>query len=233
MAIRRVVPAILTADAGDLEKMVRQAEGFTSWVQFDIMDGLFVPSSSVNSTQIAAVKPNFEFDIHLMVRHPESYIQPFRLAGARRITLHLEACVHPRDWLVFVKNLGLEAGLAINPETAAEEINPGIVEQLDILLLLSVNPGYYGRPFIPDVLEKAKKLRQDFPGLRLGMDGGIKADNIGAVSGVGVDEICVGSAVFASANPAGAYRQLTALAEEGWRKYCEKNRLPRPDVRPA
>jgi ribulose-phosphate 3-epimerase len=222
MGIRRVVPAILTEDYRALERMVRQAELFTSWVQFDIMDGLFVPPQSVNSSEIAAVKPDFEFDVHLMVRHPESYFESFRLAGARRITMHFEACVHPRDWLMYVKKLGLEAGLAINPETPAEEITPSIAEQSDMLLLLSVHPGYYGKPFIPEVLDKLKELRREYPGMRIGMDGGIKAENITRVAAAGVDEICVGSAIFAAADPAEAFKRLNSLAEKGWQELCEK-----------
>jgi ribulose-phosphate 3-epimerase len=226
MAIRRVVPAILTNNAQDLERMVRQAETFTSWVQFDIMDGLFVPPQSVFSTEIAAVRPDFEFDVHLMVRHPESYFQGFRLAGARRLTIHHEAALHPGAWVEHIHSLGMEIGLALNPETPWEEITAGLAEKLDIVLLLSVDPGYYGRPFIPEVLEKAKTLRREYPGLMIGMDGGIKAANIAEVARAGVDEICVGSAIFGAEDPAAAYRRLLALAEQGWQEFSEKGALP-------
>ncbi len=223
MAIRRVVPAILTKDAPTLERLTRQAGSFTSWVQYDIMDGLFVPSQSVDSSEIAAVKPDFEYDAHLMMRHPEAYFQAFRLAGARRITFHLEACSVPDEWLSYLKNLGLEAGLAINPDTPATEITGAIAAQTDIVLLLSVHPGYYGRPFIPAVLDKAKELRREYPNLRLGMDGGIKAENITQVAEAGVDEICVGSAIFAAPDPAEAYHNLENLASQGWEHYCENH----------
>ena len=226
MAIRRVVPAILTNDAHDLERMVRQAEQFTSWVQFDIMDGLFVPPQSVFSTEIAAVRPGFEFDVHLMVRHPESYFSGFQLAGARRLTIHFEAAVHPEAWTAYVRSRGLEAGLALNPETLWQEITPGLTNALDMVLLLSVDPGYYGRPFIPAVLEKAKALRREYPDLILGMDGGIKEDNILDVARAGVDEICVGSAIFREPDPAAAYRRVLALAEQGWQEFAEKGSLP-------
>ena len=221
MSIRRVVPAILTDEQWALESMVRRAEGLTSWVQFDIMDGLFVPPQSVNSTQIAAVKPDFEFDVHLMVRHPESYFQAFRLAGARRLTFHFEACLHPDEWLKYIRGLGMECGLAINPGTPVTEITKSIAGELDILLLLSVDPGYYGRPFIPEVLDNAKDLKKEYPGLRLGMDGGIKAENITAIAAEGVDEICVGSAIFGAPDPAAAYHALEKQAEAGWAQYVQ------------
>jgi len=220
MTMRRVVPAILTDNFPTLERMVRLAEEFTSWAQFDIMDGLFVPPQSITGIDIASVKPAFGYDAHLMVRRPGSFIQGFLLAGARRLTIHYEAVPHAVDAAAGIKDLGIEAGIALNPETPASVVTQRLAEKLDIVLLLSVHPGYYGRPFIPEVLNKAKELRRRHPGLRLGMDGGIKAGNIAEVARAGVDEICVGSAIFAAPNPAGAYRRLTVLAEEGWQEYC-------------
>ncbi len=217
--VRRVVPAILTDNAADLERMVRQAEEFAPWVQFDIMDGLFVPSKSIFGAEIAAAKPGFKHDVHLMAYHPESYFADFRLAGARRLTIHYEASYQAAGWAAYIKGLGLEAGLALNPETPAEDVTAELAAHVDALLLLSVNPGYYGRPFIPDVLEKAKELRRVYPKLTIGIDGGIKAQNIADVARAGVDEICVGSAVFGAPAPAIAYRELLALAEQGWREY--------------
>jgi len=218
--LRRIVPAILTDDPAALERMVRCAEEFTSWAQFDIMDGLFVPPRSIAGSDIASVKPAFEYDAHLMVRHPESFIEGFLLAGARRLTIHCEAVTDAIDAAAHIKDLGIEAGIALNPETPAEVLSGPLAEKLDAVLLLSVHPGYYGRPFIPEVLDKARELRRLYPGLRLGMDGGIKAGNIAEVARAGVDEICVGSAIFTAPDPAAAYRRLVALAEEGWRQYC-------------
>ncbi|MCL2149400.1 MAG: ribulose-phosphate 3-epimerase [Dehalococcoidia bacterium] len=220
--LRRVVPAILADNAADLEHMVRQAERFALWAQFDIMDGLFVPSQSIFSAEIAATSPSFQYDIHLMVHHPESYFPSFRLAGTRRITFHDEATPYAESWLPYIKDFGLEVGLALNPETPAEVITAELAAKVDALLLLSVDPGYYGRPFIPDVLEKAKELRQVYPELTIGLDGGIKAENITEIARAGVDEICVGSAIFGSSDPAEAYRQLVVLAELGWQEYDEK-----------
>lgn len=222
--VRRVVPAILTNNLADLESMVRQTESFASWAQFDIMDGLFVPPQSIFSSDIATVKPSFGYDAHLMAYHPESFFEGFRLAGARRFTFHYEAIPHAADWASYIKVFGIEAGLALNPETPAMIVTTELAKKVDMILLMSVNPGYYGQPFIPEVLAKARELRQDHPDLIIGIDGGIKAENITDVARAGVNEICVGSAIFGASNPAKAYQQLTALAEEGWREY-DKNPL--------
>jgi ribulose-phosphate 3-epimerase len=219
--IRRVVPAILTDSEVDLERIVRKTEQFTSWAQFDIMDGIFVPPESIRADHIAALRPDMDYDAHLMVVHPETYIEGFRLAGATRITFHFEACADPIDWVRFIKHQGLEAGLALNPDTPVSVIEPGLADQVDIILLLSVNPGYYGSPFIPGVMDKVPVLRRLFPSIRLGMDGGIKKDNINKIARLGVDEICIGSAIFGQEDPAAAYQKLLALAEEGWLQYCE------------
>jgi len=219
--VRRIVPAVLTDNAADLARMVQQAEGFATWVQFDIMDGLFVPSQSVFCADVAAVKPCFEYDIHFMVRHPEHYFPSIQVAGVRRITFHYEAIPHAIDWVAHVKSMGLEAGLALNPETPVEVVTDELAEKTDAFLLLSVHPGYYGRPFIPEVLEKAKELRRAYPKLVIGLDGGIKSGNITDIARVGVDEICVGSAIFAAPDPAEAYRKLVGLAGLGWREYDE------------
>jgi len=215
--VRRVVPAILTNSAADFEGMVRQAEEFASWTQIDIMDGIFVPPQSIFSTEVAAVKPRFEYDIHLMVYHPESYFSGFRLTGARRITFHYEATPHAVAWAKYVKSFGLEVGLALNPDTPAEAVTKELAASVDALLLLSVYPGYYGQPFIPDVLEKIEELRQAYPDITIGLDGGIKTENIVEIARAGVNEICIGSAIFGAPNPADAYRQLVTLAEQGWR----------------
>lgn len=221
--IRRVVPAILTNNTADLERMVRKAEEFASWVQFDIMDGLFVPPQSIFQADIAAVKPSFEYDVHLMVHHPESFFPGFMAAGARRLTIHFEAIPHVAGWMAYFKGNGLEAGLALSPETSWLDVTGEMAATANALLLLSVNPGYYGQPFMPEVLKKAKELREKFPKLVLGMDGGINSTNIADVARVGVDEICVGSAIFNTSDPAESYRQLVELAELGWREYDEKS----------
>ncbi|MBI2869203.1 MAG: ribulose-phosphate 3-epimerase [Chloroflexi bacterium] len=207
----RVVPAVLTDNAGDLESMVRQAESFTDYVQMDIMDGQFVPSRSVTWRDLAGLRPRLRWEAHLMVKAPEDYIEGFREAGARRIIFHYEATATPDAVIVRIKKLGLEAGVAINPGTPVAALR-GLTGRVDSLLLLSVNPGFYGAKFVPEVLGKITELRRSHPGIEIGIDGGIKENNIAEVAGTGVDVIYVGSAIFLQPDPARSFRRLSELA---------------------
>jgi ribulose-phosphate 3-epimerase len=186
-----VVPAILTDDPQVLKTMVRQAEAFCDYVQFDIMDGRFVPSQSIKCEHIAALNTTLSWEAHLMVEKPEDYAADFMKAGARRITFHHEASPHPEKVIKLIKDLGLEAGLALNPETPVATVLP-LVSEVASVLLLTVHPGFYGSPFIPEVLQK-----------------------VAEVARAGVDVICVGSAVFLKPQPAESYRRLSSLAREG------------------
>ena len=209
-----VVPAILTDDSQALKTMVRQAEAFCDYVQFDIMDGRFVPSQSIKCEHIAALNTTLSWEAHLMVEEPEDYAADFMKAGARRITFHHEASPHPEKVIKLIKDLGLEAGLALNPETPVATVLP-LVSEVASVLLLTVHPGFYGSPFIPEVLQKVAELRRVYPEIEIGVDGGIKEANIAQVARAGVDAICVGSAVFLKPQPAESYRRLSTLAREG------------------
>jgi ribulose-phosphate 3-epimerase len=212
--IARVIPAILTDDPQALRTMVRQAETFCDYVQFDIMDGHFVPSQSIECKHIAALNTTLGWEAHLMVENPEGYAADFMKAGARRITFHYEASPHPETVIKLIKSLDLEAGLALNPETPVAAVLP-LVPEVASVLLLTVHPGFYGSPFIPEVLHKVAELRRVYPEMDIGVDGGIKEGNIAQVAQAGVDAICVGSAVFLKPQPAESYRRLSALASEG------------------
>jgi ribulose-phosphate 3-epimerase len=210
--IIQTVPAILTDDPKALETMVRQTETFTSYAQFDIMDGQFVPSRSINCEHIASLAVNFEWEAHLMVLHPEAYLEDFQRAGAQKIVFHYEATPSPQEVISLVRNLDMMVGLAVNPETTVATITP-LIDDVDSILFLSVNPGFYGSKFIPEVLDKIAALRSARPNLEIGIDGGIKESNIAQVAQSGVDVICVGSAIFLQSQPGESYRHLQALAE--------------------
>ena len=212
--IIRTVPAILTDNPATLEKLVRQTETFTDFAQFDVMDGRFVPSHSVSCKQIAALKTKLTWEAHLMVLQPEGCIEEFRRVGVQKIVFHYEAVSSPHKIICLVKNLGLKVGLAVNPETSLAAITP-LVKQVDSVLFLSVNPGFYGAKFIPEVLEKIVAFRKSCPGMEIGIDGGIKENNIAAIARTGVDVIYIGSAIFLEPDPAASYRRLTALANSG------------------
>lgn len=209
----RVVPAILTEDPKALETMVRQAEGFTDYVQFDVMDGRFVPSRSITCEHIAALSMKLSWEAHLMVKNPEDYLEGFLKAGARKVVFHYEAASSPRKVITPARQLRLEVGVAINPETPASAIVP-VIDEVDSVLLLTVHPGFYGSKFIPEVLEKVTELRQIRPQIEVGVDGGIKEGNITQVVRAGVDVIYVGSAVFLPPQPAESFRLLARLAQD-------------------
>jgi ribulose-phosphate 3-epimerase len=209
----RIVPAILTDDARALEAMVRQAESFTDYVQFDIMDGRFVPSHSVTCEQVAAVPKKLKWEAHLMMVRPEEHFDCLRGAGARRVVFHFEATPSPEAVIARARASGLGVGLAINPETPVPAFLP-LAGRVDCVLFLTVHPGFYGAPFLPEVLDKVTELRTAAPDTEIGVDGGIKEGNVAQMARLGVNTICVGSAVFLQPDPAASFRRLTRLAQE-------------------
>ena len=210
---RRVVPAILTDDPKDLKALVRQAESFTDYVQFDFMDGQFVPSRSVTWEHLANLEMKLSWEAHLMILHPESWLEDLRQAGAQKVVLHYEAAPSPGEVISQARRLDLKVGLAVNPETSVSTFLP-LADEVDSVLFLSVHPGFYGSKFIPEVLDKIAEFRSARPDMEIGIDGGIKEGNIVQIARAGVDVICVGSAIFVQPQPAESYRHLVTLAQE-------------------
>jgi ribulose-phosphate 3-epimerase len=208
----QIVPAILTDDPKALENIVRQTETFTSYAQFDIMDGQFVPSQSITCEHIARLTMQLNWEAHLMVLHPEAYLEDFQQAGTQKIVFHYEATPSPQEVIALVKNLDMSVGLAVNPETPVSTILP-LASEVDSVLFLSVNPGFWGSQFIPEVLNKITEFRNAQPNLEIGIDGGVKESNIAQIAQSGVDVIYVGSAIFLQPDPAESYRRLLTLAE--------------------
>jgi ribulose-phosphate 3-epimerase len=207
----RVVPAILTDDPEALKTMAKQAESFTDWVQFDIMDGKFVPSRSITDKHIASLKTNLRWEAHLMVQHPESYLESFQQAGAQRVIFHHETTSSPREVISQSRSLNMNVGLAVKPDTIISDISP-LIDELDCVLFMSVYPGFYGSKFIPDVLAKVADFRLAYPDMEIGIDGGIKEGNIARVARSGANSICVGSAIFCQERPGESYNRLVSLA---------------------
>ena len=196
----QVIPAILTDDPQALELMVRQSETFADWVQFDIMDGRFVPSKSITHENIKEVSTTLSWEAHLMVNEPERYLTYFKKAGAQKVVFHYEATQQPLEVISRARGLELMVGMAINPDTPISDIL-SLVNELDSVLFLSVYPGFYGKEFIPEVLDKITEFRTTFPYIETGLDGGIKESNIAMIAKCGVDFIYVGSAIFLQENP--------------------------------
>ena len=209
----RLVPAILARELNVVKDLVRVAETFAPYVQIDIMDGQFVPSHSIHPRELISLKVNIPFEIHLMVNRPLDYLEDCQKAGAKKAIFHLEAVPDPREIIQRARSLGLEIGLAINPETTVKEALP-CSKEIDSLLFLSVHPGFYGKPFIDEVLDKLIEFRQLSPGVETGIDGGVKENNLLQVASTGVDSICLGSAVFGQPDPGESYRHLLSILEE-------------------
>ena len=210
----QVVPAILTDDPTALKSMVQLTESFTDYVQFDIMDGKFVPSRSISWEHLASLPMQLKWEAHLMVFQPQDYLLNFQQAGARRVIFHYEATDIPQKVISLARDAGLEVGLAVNPETPVSAILP-LTKELDIVLFMSVHPGYYGAKFIPEVLDKIVTFRRTQPDIEIGIDGGIKEANIKLIAQSGVNCIYVGSAIFLQPQPGESFRRLSALAQEG------------------
>jgi ribulose-phosphate 3-epimerase len=213
----KIVPAILTEDPKALDLMIHQAEEFTTYAQIDIMDGQFVPSQSITGEHLIGLTTKLSWEAHLMIEHPERYLEDFKRAGAQKIVFHFEATTSPQEVISLTKKLGMTAGLAINPETPISAIN-SIVHEVDSVLFLTVNPGFYGSQFLPEVMDKVAEFRSTVPGIYTGVDGGIKESNVTQIAGYGVDYIFVGSAIFLQPNPGDSFRHLQELANEGYRR---------------
>jgi len=211
--LKKVVPSILTEHPEILKAMVREAANFTSYIQIDIMDGRFVPSRSITYQDLMAIPIKFSWEAHLMVERPEDYLYNFKAAGAKKVIIHYEAMSSPQSVISRARELGLKVGLAINPRTNMPAFLP-LVDEVDSVLFLTVHPGFYGSKFIPEVLDKVMELRQRRPATEIGVDGGIKEDNIVQISTKGVDVLYVGSAIFLQPKPAEKYCNLVNLLKE-------------------
>ncbi|MCM8779133.1 MAG: ribulose-phosphate 3-epimerase [Candidatus Omnitrophica bacterium] len=196
----KIVPAILTDDPQDLELKIRQTEAFSDIAQIDIMDGIFVPSKSITASDLAKIKTKLFLEAHLMVEKPIPEIIPFKEAGIKRIIFHFESQDNPQEAIALIHKEGLEVGLAINPGTEISQIS-NFLDRIDLLLLMAVNPGFYGSRFIPAVLEKARRLCAKKGNYLLGLDGGVKAENIRKIKSAGIEIVYVGSGIFGKGIP--------------------------------
>ncbi|MDQ6670978.1 MAG: ribulose-phosphate 3-epimerase [Chloroflexota bacterium] len=199
----KIAPSILSADFGHLADAVQRAEaGGADWIHVDVMDGKFVPNLTLGPMVVEAIRraTRLPLDVHLMIDEPRRYIDRFRQAGADSLTIHLEADRHPHRTLGQIRELGARAGLALNPGTPVALVED-LVDQLHVLLVMSVNPGFGGQPFIEAALGKLRQakqlLRTRNPSCELEVDGGIKLANAAAAAQSGASVIVAGSFVYA------------------------------------
>jgi ribulose-phosphate 3-epimerase len=199
-----IIPALLTSSEDQLIEMGKICSSFCNYVQLDIMDGIFVPSKSIDSTTVENWRPQLDVEAHLMVVDPIAWIEPFFKIGAKKIIYHFEIEKDHNEIIEAIKKKGIKPALAIKPQTTINDF-AHLVPLIDSVLLMSVNPGFYGAEFMPEVLDKIADFKKQFPTTTIAIDGGIKLDNARQAKEAGADCICVGSAILKSENPKQAY----------------------------
>jgi ribulose-phosphate 3-epimerase len=210
----RMAPSVLSADIGRLgEQIERAVAGGADWLHVDVMDGHFVPNLTFGAPMVRGLKrlTSLPLDVHLMVEHPERYLGEFADAGASVFTFHPESTVHVQRHLATARQLGMLAGLAFNPATPLTVLEE-VLDDVDLVLIMSVNPGYGGQSYIPQSTDKIRRARAvlDRRGspAALEVDGGITGETIAEAWGAGADTFVAGTAVFGAPDPGHAIRDL-------------------------
>jgi ribulose-phosphate 3-epimerase len=198
----KIAPSILSADFSKLGEEISDVEkGGAELIHVDVMDGHFVPNITIGPLVVESIRPitKLPLDVHLMIENPDQYIESFAKAGADYITVHVEACRHLHRTIQLIKSFGVKAGVVLNPATPVQSIEP-IFEELDIVLLMSVNPGFGGQKFIPSVLNKIKQVRdlakQKGVQLEIEVDGGVNEQTASLCVEAGATILVAGSAVY-------------------------------------
>lgn len=211
----RIAPSLLAADFARLaDALARAEEGGADLVHVDVMDGRFVPNLTIGPPVVAALRKatGLPLDVHLMIERPEQQIAEFAKAGADSISIHAEATPHINRTLSAIRDLGCLAGLAINPGTPVEAARE-LRGYADILLCMTVNPGWGGQPFIPESPDKVARLKSLAGEAVIEADGGVDAETVPAVAAAGASLFVAGSAVFGTGDPAAAYTAIAAAAD--------------------
>jgi ribulose-phosphate 3-epimerase len=212
----KIAPSILSADFAALASDIARVEaGGADQLHVDVMDGRFVPNITIGPLVVAAIRKRtrLPLDVHLMIVEPERYVAEFVAAGADMVTVHVEACTHLQRTLAHIRELGARAGVALNPSTPPSALEY-VLDDLDLVLVMSVNPGFGGQSFIPSAHRKIRELRK-LLGTRpvdVSVDGGVKAGLAKSLAEDGASTLVAGSAVFGAADPAAAVRAIRAAA---------------------
>ena len=212
-----VAPSLLSCDFSNLKKDLDMInESAAEWIHFDVMDGVFVPNISFGFPILQATRKCTDktIDVHLMIQNPDLYVERFHELGANNLTVHLEACTHLHRTVHKIKELGMRAGVAINPHTPVHALD-GILSEVDIVLVMSVNPGFGGQSFLPNSIAKVQELRnkaeQSNPALIIEVDGGVNNLNAEFLAEAGAHALVAGNFVFSSPDPKRTIEQLSQI----------------------
>jgi ribulose-phosphate 3-epimerase len=218
--MKLIAPSILSADGGRLaEEIIAIEKADADWIHVDVMDGHFVPNITMGPAIIAALRKatKLPFDVHLMINDPDSYIESFAAAGADYITVHVEAARHLHRTVELIKKQGKKAGVSLNPATPLGSIEE-ILPDIDLLLIMSVNPGFGGQKFIPGSLSKIQRASEMIAKLSqkplLEVDGGVNSQNIASIARAGADVLVAGAAVFGTTDYAQTITTLKTAANK-------------------
>lgn len=208
-----IAPSILSADLGQLQQEVESVESAADWLQVDVMDGHFVRNLSFGAPVVQCLKTRLPIDVHLMVANPEDRIEEFLQLKVKHITFHAETVPETDSRLALIQAIHdgkATAGIALKPATPLEEIED-VIEDVDLVLIMSVEPGFGGQHFLPDVLDKVRTLRTRFPDLMIQMDGGINAETAPLCIEAGADNLVAGSFIFSATDRTSAINALRSL----------------------
>ncbi len=213
----KIAPSILSADFARLGEEIKDVErGGADYIHVDVMDGHFVPNITIGPLIVEAIRPitKLPLDVHLMIENPDQYIEAFANAGADYITVHVEACKHLHRTISLIKSLGVKAGVVLNPATPVSMIQH-IIKDIDMVLLMSVNPGFGGQSFIPEVLPKIREVKQmadQFnPTIEIEVDGGVNEETAKLCIEAGANVLVAGSAVYNKADRKKAIEAIRGL----------------------
>jgi len=216
----KLAPSILSADFSDLKTALKQCdEGGAHWLHVDVMDNQFVPNLTVGPPVVKSIRHKTKkfIDVHMMVIDPEKLVEPFARAGADNITFHIEATDDPEGIVEFIKSCGCKAGVSLKPKTLLSDIYP-ILDKVDLVLIMSVEPGFGGQSYLPESNERISQTKQYLNDncldrVLIEVDGGIKLDNVSKVLDSGADIIVAGSEIFEADNPVQTIKEFYLTVE--------------------